>query len=216
MTKKDFSALFSSELFRGTDENELAEILKSYPFEERLYKKYTSIFTPEHYSEALAILLRGCADVYKATEKGPLFLSILSPGDIFGMAALFYEKNGFINSVTAREDCKIMFIPKKQLEELFAAHPQIAVNYITVLSSKIHYLNSKIATLTAASPTGRLLGWLKGESERLGKSNFTLSVSLSELAMLLSLGRTSLYRSFDELSEEGKLIRDGKKITLLQ
>lgn len=216
MKPTDLNVLAASDIFAGIPEERLCAILSRYEFVTAAYKKHECIFTPEKYDRSLAVILRGSAEVYKQTDKGPLFLSILSKGSVFGMAAMFYEENGFINTVCAREDCRILFITKEQLLDLFAFCPACADNYITVLSRKIHYLNAKITFLTSPSPTARLLNWLTDESERRGRGEFTLPISYSELASLLSVGRTSLYRSFDELTENGKLTRNGKTITLIK
>ena len=216
MKKSDAGTLLGSDIFKGLTPEDLRDIVKTFRFEERLCKKHEDIFTPENYSRSLAVILKGSADVYKETEKGRLFMSILPKGAVFGMAVLFYEGNGFINTVCAREDCRVLFITKEQLEKLFALYPVCAANYITVLSEKIHYLNSKIAFLTSASPAGRLLSWLISESEKQKKDEFCLPMSYSELADALSLGRTSLYRSFDELEQQGRLIKNGKTIKLIK
>ena len=216
MKKNDIETLASSEVFSGLTTADIKSIVGAYGFEEKVYKKHECIFTPGHYSGSLAIILKGSADVYKQTEKGALFLSILPKGAVFGMAAMFYEENGFINTVSAREDCRVLFIAKAQLEELFSQYPVCAKNYITVLSRKIHYLNTKIAFLTSASPSGRLLNWLICESEKQKKDEFTLQLSYSELALALSLGRTSLYRAFDELTEQGKITKNGKTVKIIK
>lgn len=216
MKQTDLNVLAASDIFSGLTQTEIAAIAEYYGFGTVSCKKHEFIFTPDKYETALAVILKGSADVYKQTTKGPLFLSILSQGSVFGMAAMFYEKNGFINTVCAREDCRILFISKEDLCDIFVRYPVCAENYITVLSRKIHYLNEKIAFLTSPAPTARLLAWLTDESERQGKDEFTLPISYSELASLLSMGRTSLYRSFDELTQTGKLTRNGKTITLIK
>lgn len=214
MRKSDIRVLSQTELFAGLSEEEILAAIGDPSFRTATYKKNEAIFTPEKYEKALVILLKGSADVCKETGKGTLFLSILSPGDVFGMAAMFYEENGFINTVRAREDCRVLIIGKEQLTRLLYENRTCMENYITVLSGKIHYLNEKLLYLTSPSPTGRLLSWLTDESERQGSAEFRLPVSYSELALLLSLGRTSVYRSFDELEEKGKLTRNGRIIKL--
>ena len=214
LRKSDVEAVKGCCLFTGLSDGQLDEILSSPQITVSSYKKHEPIFTPLSYMRSLAIITKGETDVYKQTDKGPLFLSILSPGGVFGMAALFYEKNGFINSVSARTDCRVCFIPKEYLERIFIRHPNVAENYIVVLSQKIHYLNAKITNLSSPSPAARLLSYLQaldGGSD--GKVN--LPVSMSELSKVLSLGRTSLYNAFDELSENGVIKREGKIIHIL-
>lgn len=210
----DFTAIENCIIFKGLSAEEMHDILSDGSITQSSYKKHDDIFTPDSFTQSLAILTKGKADVCKQTDKGELFLSILTPGGVFGMAALFYEKDGFINTVRAREDCRVCFIPKKTLESVFIKYPAVANNYITVLSHKIHYLNSKISFLTSPSPSARLMNYLDSLDET-GSGEITLPMSYSELSRVLSLGRTSLYNALDELSSSGQIIRDGKKIRIL-
>jgi DNA-binding IclR family transcriptional regulator len=49
----------------------------------------------------------------------------------------------------------------------------------------------------------------------LGTSTVKLDVSISALSELLDVGRASLYRAFDKLTEDGFLRKDGRSFTLL-
>lgn len=215
MKSGEILTLAQSDIFSGMSEKEIKILSEEFSLVSVSFGKHEKIFSPESYKSALAVILKGSADVYKETEKGPLFLSVLPKGAVFGMAALFFEDRGFINSVCAREDCKVLFISKEILEKIFSRYPVTVTNYITVLSKKIHYLNSKILFLTSSSPSSRLFSWLLNESEKQGSREIRLNISYSELALTLSMGRTSLYRSFDELRQQGRAVRQGKTVKLL-
>ena len=214
MRSSEFEAIKKCSLFADISDERLTDILKNDRITFKSYKKHSNIFTPSSFCLSLAVIVKGKADVYKQTDKGELFLSILTPGRVFGMAGLFYEKEGFINTVTAREDCRVLFIPKDVLTELFTEYPKIAENYITVLSHKIHYLNAKISNLTSPSPSSRLMSYLYSlDGDESG--TVTVPVSFSELSRILSLGRTSLYNALDELISDGKIERSGKTIRII-
>ena len=210
----DFAALAQSSLFYGMDTALIKKIVEAEKIDVADYRKHEVILSPRSPVTSLAVITKGKADVYKSTDKGDLFLSILAPGSVFGMAGLFYGNGVFINTVKAREDCKIAFIAKDSLERIFAAYPAVVTNYITVLSQKIHYLNQKIGNLTSPLPSARLMAYLRS-LEKDGTGTVTLPVSISELSRVLSLGRTSLYAAFDELTENGLIERTGKQIRIL-
>lgn len=215
MTASDLSSLLSCPLFKGLSGSQLSEITCRHIFSVARYKKHEDIFTPSFYKQSLAVITKGKADVYKTAGDTTLFLSILSEGGIFGMATLFYEDEGFVNTVTAREDCRVCFITKQQLNEILRENPQIAQNYITLLSKKIHYLNSKISNLLSPSPAVRLMSYLESICPD-DTDCVKIPISLTELSRVLSLGRTSLYNAIDELTESGRIIREGKTIRLLK
>lgn len=212
MRKNDLTAIKKCVLFSTAQEQTMYSLFDKEKFTISSYKKNEDIFTPEEYSKCLAVVLSGAASVYKNRT----LMSILSPGAIFGMSVLFYDAGDFPTTVKAREDCRILFITKEQLIEIFRTDPITAENYITVLSERIHYLNTKIESLTEQSPTLKLLVYLEAFSQKSGKDEFTLPISLIELANSLSIGRTSLYRAFEELERNNKLAKNGKKIRLMK
>lgn len=213
--KHDFEVLCSSALFTSVDKNHLKEFIIKKIKEPVIYKKHTDILTPQNYSECLFVILKGKASVWKSTDKGKILLSFLGPSDVFGMATLFSDNKGFENTVTASEDCRLLFININELTDLFTEFPQIAINYISILSQKIHYLNSKIESFSTPSPTSRLYKKLNEFADIQGSNTIILEESYTDLASSLSFGRTSLYRAFDELEEKGLILKNKKTITIL-
>ena len=78
------------------------------------------------------------------------------------------------------------------------------------LSRKIIYLNKKLATLTAGSAEKKLAAYI---SEHQIDGVFT-ATSLSELANILQMGRASLYRAIDSMTENGIIKKSGKQFII--
>lgn len=214
MRQTDKAALFSAVIFKELSAVQLNGLLSRFNFEIKTYKKHEKIFTPDSFSKSLAIILKGSVFVYKETGKAELLMNSLSAGAVFGMSSMFYEEKCFPTTVSAKEDCRILFITKEQLLEIFAEYPQTVGSYIAVLSEKIHYLNSKISGLCGSDAAAKLRTYLENAAAKAASNEFILPVSFSELSQALSIGRTSLYRAFDELSEQGFLEKDGKIIKI--
>jgi len=87
------------------------------------------------------------------------------------------------------------------LEKLFLLYPTSARNYIAFLSSKIRYLNRKIAELSMHGADARLLGYMKAHAGERGEVDMPKSMSL--LASTLGIGRSSLYRALEKLEADG-------------
>ncbi len=212
MRKNDLSAVKKCILFASAREDTVYSLFDKEKFTVTSYKKNEDIFTPNSFSKCLAVILSGSASVYKNST----LMSILSPGAVFGMSVLFYDSEDFPTTVKARETCRVLFITKEQLTEIFRTDPATVEHYITVLSERIHYLNTKIENFTAHSHALKLLMYLEEFSQKSKQDEFTLPISLSELANALSIGRTSLYRAFEELESCNKLVKNGKKIRLIK
>ena len=174
-----------------------------------VYEKGAVIYGREQFQRALGVLLSGKAEAV-AREKSAL--NTFSAGDTFGAAALFGGEE-YISSIRATTACRVQFIPEETLRRLFTDYPQTAVNYISFLSDKVRFLNGKIATYTSDSVAGRLYYWLGANCDAAGR--LPVGISMTRLAKMLNVGRTSLYRAIEELEQKGLLKRESGEVTLL-
>ena len=73
-------------------------------------------------------------------------------------------------------------------------------------------MNKKIATYSSDSVVQKFSNFLLNESSK--QNCLTLSLNISKIATALNVGRASLYRAIDSLSE-GKIIKlENKKIII--
>ncbi|MBQ3888454.1 MAG: Crp/Fnr family transcriptional regulator, partial [Clostridia bacterium] len=97
----------------------------------------------------------------------------------------------------------------------FREEPRLAENYIRLLSARIHFLSEKITTLTRSG--SKLQQYLLNEYRLHGQENrVTLSYNMAELARVLGIGRTTLYRELSDLEEAGIIKKNGKTVTVLK
>ena len=105
-------------------------------------------------------------------------------------------------------------VPKETIEKAFFEYPDFAKAYVILLSEKIHFLNKKLSAFSEGEAAEKLLRWIKNFSN--GENEFFLPCSVSKLAGMLGIGRASVYRAFDTLSERDIIRKDGKKIVILK
>ena len=178
-------------------------------------KKGETIMTKKSFSRCLALILKGSASVSKIGLDGRrTVINTLSSGDVFGMATLFYEEAEYPSEITAESGLRFALFSKEIIEEAFTASPEFAKAYVTLLSEKIHFLNKKLSAFSEGETSEKLLRWILNAAN--GKKEFELPCSISKLASMLGMGRASVYRSFDSLSERGIIEKDGKKIVILK
>ena len=115
--------------------------------------------------------------------------------------------------IRATTACRVQFIPEETLRQLFAAYPQTAANYIAFLSDKVRFLNGKIATYTSAGAAGRLYYWLGANCDEAG--HLPAGLTMTKLAKMLNVGRTSLYRALEELEQKGLIEKQNGEFVLL-
>lgn len=210
-------ALLDSHIFEGLTESEAEKIFNFNEITVKMLQKDENIFTENNFSRSVGIILKGSARVEKRGNAKPVIMNTLEPGSTFGMAAIFYEEESFPTVITATKQTAVAFISKEMLLDAFKKDSRIYENYIRLLSQKIHFLNKKTATFSSRSTSYKLYSYLLDEYSKNGENGkVTLKYNMSELASLLGVGRTSLYRELEALTDEGLIKKDGKVFTILK
>lgn len=200
--------LKNTQIFKDADSVLLSEVLEEYSYV-AAYPKGETVFCEENYSSVLCLIIKGEARV----SKGNTVISHLKAGEIYGGAFLYNPNFKFLNTVTAISPLKVIIIEKAGIDKLIHLDNSVSFNYITYLSERVGFLNSKIEGYIKPSAEEKLLLYLrKNCDEQDGKCE--ISVSMTELSSVLHISRASLYRVIENLEKQGKICRDGKKIYL--
>ena len=162
-----------------------------------------TIYTPHAFSRSLGAVLSGKVEV----RKGELIVSVLEPGDLFGAAALFNDRTDYAAQLTARTPCRLLLLPQELVEELMAASPALARQYIRYLSGRIRVLSGRLQSVTQSGSEGKLARYLLANAV-----DGPVNISATDLARQLGLSRASLYRAFDALEQADLIRRSGKTI----
>ena len=211
MTNTQLEKIRKSELFSSMEEETVKEILSDERTSFRAYRKGETIFQPDVNDRCVGIVLSGMASA--TNEKGYL-MRRLPQGSVFGVAGLFTEEKRYVSEIRAVKDTKAVMFAESLIEACITAYPQFARNYIRFLTDRIRFLNNRISLITSSSNTGRLMSYLLNVAQKQGDS-LQLEVSYSQLSRGLNMARSSLYRALDELEEEGVILREGRRIVLL-
>ena len=186
------------------------EHIKNYFNSEKTYTKEllpnTLAYSSKSSSLTVAIILTGSARVYIGDGNEKALLRTLKAGDIFGVANLYDNEAPFPTQIITATAARILFIDGEEFKSFIESDPQATKNYISFLSGRIVYLNKKLTTLTAGSSEKKLASHIY---EHQVDGVFSVS-SISELANILQMGRASLYRGIDTLTENKLIEKSGK------
>ena len=177
----------------------------------RSFSTGETIYSPISKSISVGILIDGMAKVRPNGDEKTL-LKTMHVGELFGIANLYAEESSFPSIIVAEKKSKVLFIDGDVFKSFIENDPSALKCYLAFLSKKIVYLNKKIATFTASSAENKLALYLL---ENGTEDTLHLSVSMSELAKTLGLGRASLYRALDKLLEARLIERDGADIRII-
>ncbi|MBE5784536.1 MAG: Crp/Fnr family transcriptional regulator [Clostridiales bacterium] len=160
----------------------------------------------------LGILLSGSAEVFKPAGGANVPMNRLAPGDLLGAASLFSSDAHAVTAVVAAAPCDVLFFDEETLKALMQENFTLAENYFAYLTGRIHFLTGRIESIASPTAAEKLWNHLLRNAEG---GAVELSGGFSRLASTLCISRASLYRVLDELEQQGRIARQGKKILLL-
>lgn len=189
-------------LFRGVVKGELHEL----PLE-------VSLSAGEEYEvkNSLAVIAEGKADILKRS----LYLKTVTAPYVFGLATLFDKSEGYISTLIAKSEVRVLLFSESFVEELIEESPEFSKRLIVLLGEKIRYLNRRIDFYTSPTAEGKLYEYLLASSKRENGEEY-IEMCMSKLSEILDIGRASLYRALSSLEEKGEIKKQGKKIILLK
>lgn len=158
----------------------------------------------------LGVLLSGKAAIWGRGGGGRVLLNRIVRGDVFGAAGVFFPEPEAVSTTVAVSKCEILFIERELLERIIRNDFAVAMAYIELLSCKVRFLNRKIIDFTAGRADAALAGYLLSHADGDGR----LSVNMTRLACSLDIGRTTLYRAVNMLTEIGAIVYDGREIRI--
>lgn len=196
-------------LFKDVEDGYIADILDKNDTVIKNFSQKEIIFSEDNEEKVLGLILSGEANVYSQRNSSGVLIKTLRPTDSFGVANLFLESSRFVTTIIAKKPSTVVFFSKATIKWLIDTSIGFRRNYISFLSERICFLNRKISCFTAGSPEKKLSSFLCSQNER---DTFSITVSSSTLSEMLGIGRASLYRAFDKMTEDGLIIKNGKTI----
>ena len=205
--KWKLSLLSKAEVFRDLPHAEMVEIERVTTM--TTCRKGRVFYTPGDQSEVLFILKKGRVQVSRLAEDGrKLTIAVLEPGAIFGEMPMLSQT---MQDTTAEalDDCTICIMSRHDLENMVKTNPQVALNIVHNLASRVQDLESRLEMQAFQSVSERLATTLlrlagdgteiSGAShqqigETIGASRETVTRTLGDFRSqgLIDLGRSHI------------------------
>lgn len=146
------------------------------------------------------------------TNGNKTIIEHFTEGNIFG--EMFYSVNTSNElTVIAKKNCKVIYFNYSDLIE--NNNLELLNILISILSNKATNTNDRIEVLTKRTIREKLLAYFSSISSKYHSKSFTLPMCYSDLADYLSIDRSAMMREIKNLTTEGFIKKNKKKITLL-
>jgi CRP-like cAMP-binding protein len=212
MNKKEI--IGSSILFEGLPEQQITDIANIAVL--KTFQRGENIFFEGDEGDGFYMVGDGRVKIFKVSISGKEhILHIFGQGEPFGEVPVFHGRP-FPANAEALVKSKAIFFPRDKFVLLVEANPSIALNMLAVLSQRLRRFASQIENLSLKEVPARLAGYLVYLSHEQGDSDeVELDISKGQLASLLGTIPETLSRIFSKMSDEGLILVNGRKISLL-
>ena len=214
--------LEASPLFRNITYEEYRRMLTCFQAVQRSYLAEELVYDfSASRTDAIGIVERGSVSLIRIDEEGvSTVLEEMGPGGVFGRDLAFAGSAGDSLEVVARTPCDILFIDYPHLfrrcEKACTHHSILVQNMLGLLSNKAQALSERVDVLSRRSIREKLLCYFRQLAEKSGSDTFTLPFSFSVLADYIATDRSAMMRELRHLKEQGLILADGRRITLLE
>ena len=212
--------LNNSILFSNTSDDDCDKMYVCLGGKTEKFKSGDVVFEYTSKAEKLGIVSSGSAALERTDIFGGRFvLDHIGKGDVFG------EMNGFLNPMrdtirlTAKSECKVIFILKDRIsrpcESVCECHSMMIKNLLSMISNKARRLSERVEVISNKTIREKLMYFFMLEAEKQGSLTIVLPFSASALADYICADRSAMMRELTMMKREGIIITEKRKIMIL-
>jgi len=172
-------------------------------------------------AQSFYVLQQGRVKLTQLTPDGQLaLLRLVVPGEAFGGIAALGQRTYPVSAEVA-EDCVALSWNGGTMDRLLRAHPQLAINYIELLTERLHDMQSRYEELATEQVEQRLARMLLRLVQRAGRrveSGVLVDVRLSrqELAEMTGTSLFTVSRILNRWQEAGVIRLSRQRVLVRQ
>ena len=202
-------------LFSGLSSAALAEIEQHGTV--KSFRKNTIVINQDDETCSLYVILSGSVRVFISGEDGrEAVLNHQSAGDYFGDLALI-DKQPRVASVMTTEASRFMIISREDFMACLSKNPEIAINLIKPMTSRMRMLAKNVSSLALLDVYGRVARVLLEQAEEQADGEMiTEKLTQQEIADMVGASRAMVSRILKDLKAGGYISVDKKRITIHQ
>jgi CRP/FNR family cyclic AMP-dependent transcriptional regulator len=202
-------------LFSGLSEVALSEIEQHSSV--KSFNKNAIVINQDDETYSLYVILSGAVKVFISAEDGrEAVLNHQTAGDYFGDLALI-DKQPRVASVMTTEPSRFMIISREDFMACLSKNPEIAINLIKPMTSRMRMLARNVSSLALLDVYGRVARVLLEQAEEQEDGEMiTGKITQQEIADMVGASRAMVSRILKDLKAGGYISVDKKRITIQQ
>ncbi|HZG77262.1 MAG TPA: Crp/Fnr family transcriptional regulator [Paenibacillus sp.] len=204
-------------LFQDLTEDDLRTIAPL--FQENKWNRGKLLFMEGDPGDELFLVKTGVVKIYRFDDEKEIILALFGPGDFFGEMAVIQPALNRSATAETLESCLIYTMKRAAFYEFMEKHPRICIKLLEVTVQRLRNANDQIYNLTFLDVRSRIIRTILRLAEERGvKLGDGLLVDIrmthQQLANFAGTARESATKVLQELSEEGIIVVEKKRIFL--
>lgn len=176
------------------------------------YGSGQTFYSPTDMGEVIFILKRGRVNLFRIAPDGrKLVTAQLDHGTVFGEMAMFGQGMYGCHAEAAR-DCLICVLSRSDLTGLVMRNPQVALNLLRELGTRLHVCESELEALAFGSVSSRLAAFLLREADAFGT---VLGLSHQDIGERLGIYRETVSQTLGRFRNDGLIVVETRRIRVL-
>lgn len=218
--EKYVSVLQGTRLFAGVGTDEINTMLGCLQAKSHIYRKGEYIFRQGECLTHITVLVKGKLHIQRDDYWGNRsIVNIINVGEMFGEAYVSPGSGPIMNDVIAVDDSTVIFFDVRRILTVCSSacrfHSLVLQNLFFAISDKNRQLAQKLGHISKRSTREKLISYLSEESKKQNSSSITIPFNRQQLADFLSVDRSAMSNELCKMRDEGLLIFERNKFTLL-
>jgi CRP-like cAMP-binding protein/CheY-like chemotaxis protein len=181
----------------------------------RQFKKNQVIYYEGDKGNGLYLVITGKIKTIKLAEDGrELMTGMYSADDYLGINAILLNE-AYTDTATTLEDSLLCLIPKDQVEQLLNLYPEVAREFIKLLSSDVREKEEQLLQMAYHSVRKRMAEAIVRLSRQNKNDNESFKIAREDLAAMAGMATETVSRTLSDFKDEGLIEKKGSIITIL-
>jgi CRP-like cAMP-binding protein len=211
------AALKRTKLFEELDDNTLL-VLAERAFERR-FQKDEVLFVAGDEAHGLYVIVAGAVRAFRASLDGrEQVIHVERAGATIAELPVF-DEGTYPSTAAAEEDTTVLFIDKRDVQQLCLEHPNITLAALKVLAGRLRRCAELVEALSLREVGQRLARFLLAEARSRGtRTEEGISINLTQtnqqIAARIGSVREVISRAFTRLQHERLIVVDGRHLII--
>lgn len=171
------------------------------------------LFSKGDLPTGMYIVIYGSVRLISPSPRGDRLTSVARPGGSFGEPIMFLNRPAVVHAIAA-EDSLVLHLPREAVLAEIRSNPAFALHVIGTLSQRIEGLVRQQEAQATGGGRERLIRYLAHQAPAAAPHIVVLPSTKASIASQLLVTPVHFSRLLRELSADGLLVIDGRRVTI--